>query len=180
VSRPPIRPPLYDDTVADAVDVIIEQWARERPDLDVSPMGIVGRLGRLHRLVTSELDRVFAQHGLESWEFDVLATLRRSGSPFTLTPGELLATMMVSSGTMTNRIDRLEGRGLVARRPDATDGRIVNVKLTRSGRTLIDRALPDHLANEQALLAGLSATQQSALESTLRSLLTALEGPTAG
>jgi DNA-binding MarR family transcriptional regulator len=156
--------------VRDSVDDIIDQWARERPDVDVSAMGVLGRLARVERQVRRELERVFAQHGLEAWEFDVLATLRRSGSPFELTAGELLSSMMIASGTMTNRINRLADRGLVERRADRIDGRIVRVRLTRSGRTLIDRALPDHAANQQRIINALSPRQHEQLDMLLRRL----------
>lgn len=152
----------------DAVDSILSQWARERPDVDVSAMGIVGRISRVERMLRVELDRVFASHGLESWEFDVLATLRRSGPPFALTAGALLSSMMISSGTMTNRIDRLQARELVDRRSDPRDGRVVLVGLTDAGRSLIDRALPDHAANELRLVSSLSPSDQRRLVGMLR------------
>ncbi len=165
--------------VRDAVDEILRQWAAERPDVDTSAMGLVGRISRLERVLRPALDSVFVEFGLESWEFDVLATLRRSGTPFELSVGELLNSMMVTSGTMTNRIDRLAGRALVERRAARDDGRIVIVKLTRSGRTLIDRALPAHASNLTQLMSGLSETQQQRFGSLLRELLSSLEQPPA-
>ena len=100
--------------------MILDQWAAERPDVDVSAIAVIGRISRLEKRLAAELARVFALHGLEHWEYDVLATLRRSGAPFELTVGEMLDSMMLASGTISHRIDRLEGRGLVERRPDRT------------------------------------------------------------
>lgn len=161
----------------DAVDLIVEQWAVERPDVDVSGMAVIGRISRLERLFGAELSRVFATHGLERWEFDVLATLRRSGKPFELTIGELLDSMMLASGTISHRIDRLEGRGLVERRPDPSDGRVVVVRLTRPGRTLVDRALVDHFANEARLISSLSPREQRELVALLRRLHLSVGSP---
>jgi DNA-binding MarR family transcriptional regulator len=159
----------------DAVDDILQQWTIERPDVDTSSMGLIGRISRLERVLRPALDAVFVEFGLESWEFDVLATLRRSGAPYELGVGELLNSMMVTSGTMTNRIDRLAGRALVERRAAPADGRLVIVKLTRSGRALIDRALPAHAANLTQLASGLSGPQRNQLEVLLRRLLSTLE-----
>jgi DNA-binding MarR family transcriptional regulator len=160
--------------MADHVDTVLEQWATERPDLDMAPMGIIGRLLRLTRTLDAELDRTFKQHGLDRPAFDVLATLRRAGSPNRLTPTELMRASMVTSGAITQRLDRLEGRGLVARSRSEHDGRVVHVELTDEGRALIDRALPDHLANEDRLLAALTNPQRKALADTLRRLLESL------
>lgn len=161
----------------DAVDVIVEQWAAERPDVDVSAMAVIGRISRLEKMLAVELSRVFATHGLERWEFDVLATLRRSGRPFELTVGEMLASMMLASGTISHRIDRLEGRGLVERRADRADGRVVRVRLTRAGRALVDRALVDHAANESRLLSSLSKREQEQLVGLLRRLHASVDAP---
>ncbi len=159
----------------DAVDEILAQWERERPDVDVSSMGVAGRIARTERLLRPALDNVFTAFGLESWEFDVLATLRRSGTPFELSVGELLSSMMVTSGTMTNRIDRLVGRELVERRSAPGDGRVVKVKLTRTGRSLIDRAVPAHADNLRQLMSGLTPTARKQLDGLLRKLLASLE-----
>ncbi len=165
----------------DAVDLILEQWAAERPDVDVSGIAVIGRISRLERMLAAELARVFATHGLEAWEYDVLATLRRSGSPFELTVGAMLDSMMLASGTISHRIDRLEGRGLVERRTDESDRRVVRVRLTRAGRTLVDRALVDHAANESRLLSGLSPREQAQLVALLRRLHVSIdEQPTTG
>ena len=158
----------------DHVDFVLDQWATERPDLDMAPMGVVGRLLRLTRRIDAELDRTFSAHGLDRPAFDVLATLRRAGSPHRLTPAQLMRASMVTSGAITQRLDRLERRGLVTRSPSEHDGRGVDVTLTAEGKRLIDAALPDHLANEQRLLAALTPAQRKALTDTLRRLLESL------
>jgi len=154
----------------DAVDAILEQWAVERPDIDVSAIGVIGRISRLEKLLAPELARVFAQHGLEAWQYDVLATLRRAGKPYELTVGAMLESMMLASGTITHRIDRLEQRGLVQRRSQPNDRRVVRVRLTTAGKTVVDRAIVDHAANETRLLSGLSPRERSQLEALLRRL----------
>jgi DNA-binding MarR family transcriptional regulator len=159
----------------DAVDAVIEQWRRERPDLDLDAMATFGRLGRLHAHAVRSLDAVFARHGLQVGEFDVLAALRRSGTPFELTPTLLARTLMLSPGGMTNRIDRLEQAGLVVRRPDPDDRRSSIVALTDRGRRIVDDAVTDHVANEADLLAGLSVRERQALDRALRSLLSQFE-----
>ncbi|MEM7321947.1 MAG: MarR family transcriptional regulator [Actinomycetota bacterium] len=164
----------------DRVDSIIEQWNREEPELDVSAMAIIGRIGRLERLLRPRLNDVFAHHGLESWEFDVLATLLRSGTPYQLTPGALLESTMVTSGAMTNRIDRLADRGLVERRKNPADKRQVLVALTAKGRRTVGAAVVDHAANESTLLAALDRTQQAQLISLLRTLHRSLDEPDPG
>ncbi len=140
-------------------------------------MAVIGRLSRLHRLIDVELRRTFAAHDLDSASFDVLATLRRSGPPpHSLTPAELMRSSMVTSGAITQRLDRLEARGLVSRAPSASDGRVVDVTLTDEGLALIDRALPDHVATEERILSGLSRAQRDALADGLRDLLESLDG----
>jgi DNA-binding MarR family transcriptional regulator len=156
------------------VDGIVEQWNRERPDVDVSGMAVIGRLGRLEKLISPRLNAVFAQHDLQSWEFDVLATLLRTGAPHQLTPGALLESTMITSGAMTNRIDRLENRGLVERIDNPHDGRQVLVTLTKQGHRTIDAALVAHAANELDILAGLDEAQQRQLVDLLRILCTTL------
>ena len=171
----------YVPCMRDAVDAILDQWAAERPDVDVSAIAVIGRISRLEKRLAAELARVFALHGLEHWEYDVLATLRRSGAPFELTVGEMLESMMLASGTITHRIDRLEGRGLVERRPDPNDGRVVRVRLSRSGKTLVERALVDHAANEERLLSGLSSRERDQLAALLRRLQVTVDAlPTTG
>ncbi len=160
----------------DHVDAIIEQWGMQRPDVDVSAMAVIGRISRLERVIAPLLDAVYAMHGLESWEFDMLATLRRHGKPFQLTAGQLMSSMMITSGAVTNRIDRLEDRGLIRRERDPADGRIVLVTLTDVGLETIDRALPDHAANELALIGSLDHAQRETLVGLLRELHLALTG----
>ncbi|MEU4212413.1 MarR family transcriptional regulator [Streptomyces sp. NPDC026206] len=160
--------------MADHVDHVLDQWAERRPDLDVSPMAVIGRLQRLSLLITAELRRTFSAHDLDSASFDVLATLRRSDPPHRLTPVELMRSAMVTSGAITQRLDRLEARGLVTRTPSESDGRSVHVSLTDEGRSLIDRALPDHIATENRLLAALGTTQRDDIADALRDLLESL------
>ena len=160
---------------ADEVDRITEAWQRERPDLDVSPLQVLSRVSRLSRLLDTARRQAFATHGVETWEFDVLAALRRAGQPYALSPGQLGAQTLVTSGTMTNRIDRLEKRGFVRREPDPIDRRGVRVVLTESGRACVDAAFVDLVAREQQLLASLPLDQQAELSALLRSLLGAFD-----
>ncbi|OAR26678.1 MarR family transcriptional regulator [Streptomyces sp. ERV7] len=160
--------------MTDHVDLLLAQWGERRPDLDVSPMAVIGRLKRLSRIVEAELRRTFAEHGLDPASFDVLATLRRSAPPHLLTPAELMRSSMVTSGAVSQRLDRLEERGLVTRSPSPTDGRVVQVGLTAEGSALVDRALPDHLATEERLLAALGPDRRDSLAKTLRELLESL------
>lgn len=160
----------------DHVDRIVEQWVRERPDLDPSPIRIIGRISRLSRVIDQRLKAVFNVHGLEAWEYDVLAALRRRGPPYELTAGELLAALMITSGAVTNRIDRLEQRGLVRRTKVAGDRRIVGIKLTNAGHAVMEKALPDHLGNEAGMLQTLTPTETRQLERLLRKLERALSG----
>ena len=159
----------------DEVDDLVAAWQAERPDLDVRPMQVLSRISRLARHLDRERRGAFAAHDLESWEFDVLAALRRQGAPYELSPGALLRATLVTSGTMTNRIDRLEEAGLVGRRPDPQDKRGVLVTLTAAGQSRVDAALADLLAAEQALLAGLPETSRQTLVGLLRVLLAPLD-----
>ncbi|MDQ3383699.1 MAG: MarR family transcriptional regulator [Actinomycetota bacterium] len=159
----------------DEVDRIVAAWQRERPDLDVDPLRVLSRVSRLARHLDLARRRAFAEHGLEAWEFDVLSALRRTGTPYQLTPGELVRQTLVSSGTMTNRVDRLVGRGLVERSPSATDGRGVVVTLTAAGRHTVDDALVDLIAGERVLLCGLDHAEQRDLAEQLRRLLAPFE-----
>lgn len=158
----------------DQVDEIVGQWNRERPDVDVSGMAIIGRITRLSQTIRPRLNAVFATHDLESWEFDVLATLLRNGPPHQLTPGELLDSMMITSGAMTNRLKRLEERGFIRRDSSPTDGRQVLVTLTPAGLTTVDAALVDHAANEADIIAALTPRQRDQLIRLLRTLHTAV------
>ena len=162
----------------DAVDAILAQWHRERPDLDVSPMGPIGRIKRCAALLQRRLDETFAEFGLSYWEFDVLATLRRSGAPHCLAPTTLFSTLMVTSGTMTHRMGKLEASGWIARLPNPADARSLLVQLTPAGLALIDRAVEAHVANEHRILAPLKAADLAALDARLALLLAALESPT--
>lgn len=158
----------------DSVDRVLHQWHAERPEVQVAPMGIVGRIQRASRLLERGLNELFAEHDLQLWEFDILATLRRSGSPYRLTAGALSASSMVTSGAITNRIDRLETRGLVSRETDRSNRRYVAITLSEAGRSIIDRILALHVANEAHLLASLDAAEQNQLAMLLRTLLIGL------
>jgi DNA-binding MarR family transcriptional regulator len=155
----------------DAVDRITAQWALVRPDLDSSPIGVIGRISRLAQLVDRRLAANFAGHGIEAWMYDVLATLRRSGEPYELTAGDLVRQTMVTTGAMTNRIDRLVARGLVERAAAPGDRRKVVVRLTPEGRHLVDEVAPGHLDTERNLLAALSPHQLTELARLLRTVL---------
>ncbi|KJS54074.1 MarR family winged helix-turn-helix transcriptional regulator [Streptomyces rubellomurinus] len=160
----------------DHVDVMLDQWRRERPDLDLAAVGTIGRLGRFALLAGRVIEEVFKQHGLQRGEFDVLATLRRSGAPYELMPSELAALLLMSRAGMTSRIDRLESAGLVERSTDPADRRSVRIALTAAGRALVDAAFTDHAANETALLSGLSGEERATLDGLLRKLLADVEG----
>jgi DNA-binding MarR family transcriptional regulator len=159
----------------DAVDEMLDAWRAARPDLDLGPMGTIGRLGRLHGLAGRVIEDVLQRHGLSTGEFDVLAALRRAGEPHALTPGELARSLMLSPGGMTNRIDRLESSGWVRREPDPDDRRSLRVVLTPEGLALVDTAVTDHVANEARLLSPLTSKQRQSLDDALRTLLAALE-----
>ena len=159
----------------DAVDAILAQWQRERPDLDASPMGPIGRIKRCAALLEQRLETAFAAFDLSLWEFDMLAALRRTGTPYRLSPTELFSTLMVTSGTMTHRLKRLETRGLVERMANAQDARSMLVQLTPAGLALIERAVEVHVANEHQLLAPLPAAALTALDAHLSTLLLSLE-----
>jgi DNA-binding MarR family transcriptional regulator len=155
----------------DEVDDLVAAWRAQRPDLDVEPLQVLSRISRLARHLDIARRGAFADHGLESWEFDVLSALRRQGPPFQLTPGALLRATLVTSGTMTNRIDRLAAAGLVRRQPDPRDKRGVLVTLTERGVARVDAALADLLRRERALLAGLDSDERRHLADTMRILL---------
>ena len=155
----------------DEVDEIVERWQSERPDLDVAPLHVLSRVTRLARHMDRARRAAFAAHGLESWEFDVLSALRRAGPPYQLSPGTLLRATLVTSGTMTNRIDRLAAAGLVSRSRDQQDKRGVLVQLTDQGRHTVDAAMSDLLTREREILTSLGAAEQARLAGSLRSLL---------
>jgi len=154
----------------DDVDQIIQSWGHERPDLDLGPLGVLSRVTRIAKHLDRIRRSVFHTHGLDVWAFDVLATLRRAGHPYQLSPSELMDQNLVTSGAMTNRINRLVQRGLVSRKPDADDGRRVVVGLTVPGKRLVDRALGDLLSHEQQVLAGLKTPEREQLADLLRVL----------
>jgi DNA-binding MarR family transcriptional regulator len=155
----------------DEVDRLVAAWHRERPDLDVEPMQVLSRVTRLARHLDLARREAFAAHQLETWEFDVLSALRRAGAPYQLSPGRLIRETMVTSGTMTNRVDRLADKGLVERLPDPTDRRGVIVQLTEAGRERVDAALAGLLAQERLLLAELSTAEQTRLAASLRTVV---------
>jgi DNA-binding MarR family transcriptional regulator len=157
-------------TDRDGVDLILEQWRRERPDLDHSPIGIVGRVSRLARELEQRLEPVYREHGLEPGWHDVLATLRRSGPPYRLRPTEFTSTLMLTSSGTTKRLDRLEQAGLITRGPDPEDRRGTLITLTAAGRALIDAVTEAHLENERRLLSALTEAEQRRLADLLRKL----------
>jgi len=160
----------------DGVDEILEQWRQERPELDHSPIGVIGRVSRLARELEQRLEPTYAAQGLEPGWYDVLATLRRSGPPYRLRPSDFTSTLMLTSSGTTKRLDRLEHAGLITRAPDPADRRGVLIALTEAGRELIDRATEAHLANERRILAELTESEQRALADLLRKLQLGLPG----
>ena len=166
----PARHPL-DGPAADAIDELVGQWDRERPELVFDAMATVARLGRVADLMRASVEAVLAAHGLTVADFDVLATLRRSGEPFVLRPSDLSRQLLLSPAGMTGRLDRLAGAGLVDRTPDPGDRRSWLIGLTDSGRRTVDAAVVDHLANEERLLAPLAPGRRQAFDDALRELL---------
>ncbi|MEU6351144.1 MarR family transcriptional regulator [Streptomyces sp. NPDC047072] len=161
----------------DPVDAIIEQWAVVRPDLDTRAMEIFGRIFRLARTMGDRMEQAYAPHGISRGEFDVLATLRRAGEPYTLSPRRLSSTLMLTTGGMTGRLDKLERAALLRRSPDPHDRRALQVTLTEKGLTLIDEAVTAGLAEQTAALAPLNPEQADQLADLLRELLTGTRGP---
>ena len=160
--------------MTDPVDELLEQWRRERPDIDASAMGVIGRISRLSRRVDAELAPTFRKYGIDGGGFDVLATLRRAGAPYSLTPGELTATGLITSSATAQRINRLESAGLISRSPNPEDGRGVLVTLTPEGLRVVDELLPQHVDNEERLLAVLSSEEREGLAVLLAKLDAAL------
>ena len=159
----------------DEVAELVAAWRRERPDLDVTPLEVLSRITRLARQLDIARRAAFAKHGLETWGFDVLAALRRAGAPYQLTPGQLIHENLVTSGTVTNRLDRLESEGLLTRHPDPSDGRGTLVRITQQGITVVDAALADLLHREKELIKSLKFDEQSTLADLLSSILTGLD-----
>jgi len=159
----------------DKVEKIIEQWNRELPDLDVSSMSLIGRFKIITQHLSLEMAKTFTKHGLNPANFDVLATLRRAGPPYALSPNDLIASTMVTSGTMTNRIDQLAKAGLVERIKNPNDRRSVVVSLTQKGFTVIDPTLRAHVATQSRLTSGLSESEHKNLNDLLRKFLMSLE-----
>ncbi|MEU5694564.1 MarR family transcriptional regulator [Actinosynnema sp. NPDC020468] len=157
--------------MGDAVDLVLAQWRVERPDVDTSPMAVLGRVTRLSRLLERDLKDFLACHDVEVGEFDVLTTLRREGSGRGLTAGAFLTGSLVTAGAITNRIDRMRSKGLVERRPDPGDRRAVRIRLTPRGRDLVDDLLAAHMSRQAALLEPLDADTRAVLVGGLRSLL---------
>jgi DNA-binding MarR family transcriptional regulator len=157
-------------TAQDGVDVLLEQWRRERPDLDSSPIGVIGRISRLSREIERLLEPVYADHGLEPGWYDVLATLRRAGPPYRLHPTDFANALMLTSSGATKRLDRLEQANLIARERDPGDRRGILIALTEDGRELVDSTVAHHLDNERRILGALSQTEQRQLADLLRKL----------
>ncbi|NYI05395.1 MarR family winged helix-turn-helix transcriptional regulator [Allostreptomyces psammosilenae] len=155
---------------ADAVDAIIEQWRREMPALDTLPMEVFGRIHRVSRAVGDAVARVYARHGIGRGEFDVLAALRRAGEPYELAPGRIAATLMLTSGGMTGRVDRLERSGLVERLPDPHDRRGLRVRLTEAGRAAVEEAAEEGLRVQHRMLAGVPRERLEHINGLLREL----------
>jgi DNA-binding MarR family transcriptional regulator len=164
-------------TDEDAVDTVVSAWRRERPDLDLTAIGVAGRLGRLSLVLGPAQERVFGKFGLQRGEFDVLAALRRSGPPYTLIPSELSATLMMSRAGMTSRLDRLEKAGFVERTLDPDDRRSFRIRLTDQGFAAVDAAMTEHTANVSELLSSLEKTEIGLLDDVLRKLLRMLDTP---
>ncbi len=171
--EPPLTPPEPAE-VPDEVDGIVTAWQRELPGLDVAPLHVLSRISRIARRLDRARRGAFAAHGLEPWEFDVLAALRRAGKPYERTPSELVAETLSTSGTMTNRLVRLEGRGLITRNRDPNDRRSARVRLTPAGRSAAEATITTLAGHERDLLASLSAAQRDDLAALLRTLLVAL------
>ena len=159
----------------DEVDRILLAWSRETPDLDVSPLGVLSRVSRLARYLDLARRDAFARHNLDTWEFDVLAALRREGPPYELSPGQLIQQTLSTSGTMTNRVDRLVERGLVERLPDPRDRRGVRVRLRSEGRVIVGAALADLVQRERQILTGLTEREREDVADLLRRLVEPFE-----
>lgn len=172
----PAAPAVVSETSRhDEVDAIVAAWAGVRPGLDTTPLEVLSRISRIARRLDQARNAVFTEHELDGWEFDVMSALRRAGEPFELSPGALVQQTLVTSGTMTNRVDRLERRGFVSRQPSPSDRRGVLVRLTSAGLRAVDAAFDALLHHERRLLASMDDDARAALATSLRSLLTAVE-----
>lgn len=161
----------------DAIEIFLTEWRHERPDLDPSPTGVVGRISRLSGHFRRSVDNYLAEYGL-TWEtFDLIATLRRIGAPYEMSPTELYKSSLLSASAVTNRIDRVEAMGLVQRIADLEDRRSVKIKLSRQGKKLIDTVIERHFSEEAALLATLTAQERGQLANLLSKLVSASEEP---
>lgn len=167
---PPGASPHHDE-----VDIIVSAWATVRPEVDASPLEILSRISRISRRLDQARAAVFTDHRLDGWEFDVMSALRRAGEPFELSPGALVQQTLVTSGTMTNRVDRLEKRGYVSRQPSPSDRRGVLVRLTPAGLSAVDAAFDALLQHERRLLSGMSDQTRADLVASLRVLMSAVE-----
>ncbi|MCG9596394.1 MarR family transcriptional regulator [Vibrio sp. Isolate25] len=159
----------------DAIDRVVDQWAKEKPELDTEPMAIMGRLLRIAKYMETEVTQLHKRYDLKLGEFDVLATLRRSGSPFRLTPSELIDSMMLTSGAMTNRLDKLESKNLIVREHSKEDRRSVTVQLTDEGFTLIDKIIEEHAEVQHKLVKGMNSNQKRQINQILKGWQTQFE-----
>ncbi|MGF1755638.1 MarR family transcriptional regulator [Vibrio makurazakiensis] len=159
----------------DAIDRVVEQWAKEKPELETEPMAMMGRIMRIAKYMETQVADLHKKYDMKLGEFDVLATLRRSGKPYRLTPSELIETMMLTSGAMTNRLDKLEAKGLIVRAHSKEDRRSVTVELTRDGLVLIDQMMTEHVETQKKLVKSLSASQKKNTNQLLKTWLSAYE-----
>ena len=159
----------------DAIDRVVEQWAKEKPELETEPMAMMGRMMRIAKYMETQVADLHKTYDMKLGEFDVLATLRRSGKPYRLTPSELIGSMMLTSGAMTNRLDKLEAKGLISREHSKEDRRSVSVKLTKDGLVLIDEMMTEHVEMQKKLVKSLSANQKKNINQLLKTWLSAYE-----
>ncbi|NOH94456.1 MarR family transcriptional regulator [Vibrio sp. AIC-3] len=159
----------------DAIDRVVEQWAKEKPELETEPMAMMGRIMRIAKYMETQVAELHKKYDMKLGEFDVLATLRRSGKPYQLTPSELIGSMMLTSGAMTNRLDKLEAKGLISREHSKEDRRSVSVQLTKDGLILIDQMMTEHVETQKKLVKSLSASQKKNTNQLLKTWLSAYE-----
>ncbi|CAK1709279.1 MarR family winged helix-turn-helix transcriptional regulator [Vibrio sp. 10N.222.51.C8] len=159
----------------DAIDRVVEQWAKEKPELETEPMAMMGRIMRIAKYMETQVAELHKKYDMKLGEFDVLATLRRSGKPYRLTPSELIGSMMLTSGAMTNRLDKLEAKGLISREHSKEDRRSVSVQLTKDGLILIDQMMTEHVEMQKKLVKSLSASQKKNTNQLLKTWLSAYE-----